>query len=215
LARSFCRAFRLSRPKRLPKPGEIPREIVFCPTSVNRFERLLARGVTWRRAQAIVSSAHPSLSSRTLDEWARLMEISLSNIGEGRLMANRLDLAERVVAEIAQGRSQENAELEVARWLAQRLFPCGPSRIELWAVRVLQESELGRVRPEEHVELARRIQAASEQGQPLPDILDELEEILPEVVAEETDTFLPDPLIAELIPAIQKAQTVAFKLAAQ
>lgn len=216
LARSFCQTFRLSRPKRLPRRGESPHEIPFSPTSVYQFERLLAHGVTWRQAQVIVSSAYPSLSSRTLDEWARLMEIRVSSIGEGRLMAHRLELAERVEAEIAQGRSQEDAEMAVARWLAQRVFPSGPSRVERWAEHVLQESKLDRTRPEEHLELARQIKAASGPGELLSEIPDKLyQEILPEVVAEETETFLPDPLIAKLIPAIRSAQALALKVIVQ
>lgn len=216
LSRSFCRAFHLSRPQGRLKPGEVPQELGCSPTGVYTFERLLAHGVTWSRALAIVSGAYPGLSSRTLDEWARLWEISSRKISEGRLMANRLDLAERVVVEIAQGRSHDDAELKAARWLAQRLFPSGPSRLERWAERVVQESETGRIRPEEQLKLARRINSARRLDRILSKIPDKIyQEILPEVVAEETDTFLPDPLIAELIPAVRKAHALALEMVDQ
>jgi hypothetical protein len=213
LARSFCRAFRLSRPKRLPKPGEIPRDIRFCPKGVDKFEELLEHGVTWSQARTILRGAYSNLSFRALETWVRLMKIKLGTAGKERLMANRLRLAARVRHETGQGRSLEEAYLEVARWLAGHLFPRPPSRMKRWAVRVLQDSEEGRARPQEHLELARRIKAASEQGQLPPEIPEKLHpEVLPEMFAGEAGTFLPDHLIAELVPAVRKAHTVAIEL---
>lgn len=214
LGRSFCQAFRLSRPKRLPKPGETPHEVGFCPTGVYKFERLLEYGVSWRRSCAIVSNVYPSLSSRTLDEWARLLEIRCGTVSEGRLLRNRLRLGARVLRETVQGgHSPEEAYLEAARWLARKLFPSLQSQMDAWAARVLRKAKPGHPRPDEHRELAQQIRAERERGVPQPAIPEKLaREILPEVRAEEASTFLSETLTAELVPAVRKAHAVAVEL---
>jgi hypothetical protein len=213
LGRSFCRAFHLSRPKRLPKPGETPQEVGFCPPAVYKLECLLQHGVSWRRAVAIVTGAFPSHSSWTLGEWARLIGLKSGAVGEGTLPENCLRLAAQVLRETAQGRSLEEAYLEAARWLARRVFPSHRSRLERWAARVLRDAELGHRRPEEHRKLAQRIHAASQQGQPLPAVPEKVsKEISPEVRAEKADTFLPDTLIPELIPAVRKAHDFGLEM---
>lgn len=219
LGRAFCRSFFLARPQGRLKPGELPKHLAVCPPAVHKVERLIRHGVSQRRALRIVASSHPSYSSRTLDEWLRFMEIGApepGTLGEGDLIDNRLRIAAQVARETASGRSLEEAYLEAARWLARRLFPSAQSRTLRWATRVLQESEQGLPRPARHVKLAQRIQTASQRGRRLPPIpTDLIEVVVPQICAEEASTFLPESSIAQLIPAIRKANAFGLNVVDQ
>lgn len=216
LGRSFCLAFGLSRPPGRLRPGEVPHELPFCPPVVYKLGRLLEHGVSWRLALEIASGTYPSYSSWTIEEWARLMEINPGAVRQSCLAANRLRLAAQVLRETARGRSQEEAYLEVAGWLARRLFPSLRSQMERWAARVLHESGLGQARPEEHQNLAQQMHAARERGERWPAVPEKLAQvILPEILAEEASTVVPDALIPDLIPAVREAYAFSFHLVDQ
>lgn len=210
LARSFCRAFCLSRPQTRLKAGEIPHEPPCCPQEVDKFRQLLRHGVSRRAAQLIITGTYPTFSSRTLDEWVRLLGITSGSTDRGALAGNLLRVAARVDDEIAEGRSREDAYLEVARWLSRSLFPSFRSQWEKWAVRVLRRAEEGHRRPEELLELAKEICIARERGECLPVIPEKFLGLLREVCAEVPSSLVPDSLIAELIPAIRKAHRFAL-----
>lgn len=133
LARSFCRAFHLSRPGGRLKPGEVPHEPLFCHEPVYKLERLLRHGVSWSGALAIVSGAYPYVSTWALDEWARLMEFKPGAIREGALAKNRLRMAAQVLRETVRGRHPEEVYVETAHWLARRLLPSRQIKRQGWA----------------------------------------------------------------------------------